>query len=240
MKAEQRKELETNTLADKMGHVMQRAKASPRRTIFTYLFVTAVLVGGSWLGWNYYKGYRASSSEPWVRLYDGSGNFINDLAEKDKESNAGKAARFQIAWFHYWDFGVKTLAKNPQDSLNHLKLAGKWYDDLAVDCKDDPNFEPQALLGAAVVEETLAIQNIDHLKKAMERYETIVDKHKDSAEAKFAQQRLELFKTNDKKRDLEETYTTLQDLLKIPPRMPQFNQGGGLDPFPPPKGKQGP
>ena len=36
MKAEQRKELETNTLADRMGHLMQRVKGGERRTFLFY------------------------------------------------------------------------------------------------------------------------------------------------------------------------------------------------------------
>src|SRR2546423_10961629 len=44
MKAEHRKELETNTLADKMGTVMQRVKTGRRGTFFLYVAAGDVLV----------------------------------------------------------------------------------------------------------------------------------------------------------------------------------------------------
>lgn len=240
MKAEQRKELETNTLADKMGNVMQRVKSSPRRTFFTYLIVFGVLAFAAWFGWQYYSEQRAGSSEQWVKIYDAAGNHIDELAGKEKETNAGKAARFQIAWLLYWDLGIKTLATDPTGSLKNLKNAGGIYALLAEECKDDPLFEPQAMLGRAVVEESMAVQNLDHLKKAKDHYEAVVDKYKDKdcAEAKFAQQRLESFGKN-KKRELEGTYDMLQLLLRVPQPMPQFMPGGdGLPPLPPIKGKK--
>jgi hypothetical protein len=245
MKAEQRKELETNTLADRMGKVVQRVKTSPRRTFFTYLFIIAVLAGAAWYGWRLWSEARVTESAKWVQLYDGAGNHIEFLL-RDKESNPGKAARFQAAWLLYWDFGVKMLATNSEGSLQSLKEAGEMYKKLAEECKDDKVFEPQALLGRAVVEETFAVQDRKRLDKAKVFYEEIVEKHAKSAEGKYAQERLERLKAN-KGRDLINTYETLQRLLGVPEDAPAIPPGflpGGHPPiFPPdgldPKGKKG-
>src|SRR5438105_1396043 len=104
MKAEQRKELETNTLADKMGHMMQRVKTSQRRTYVTYGLIAAAVVVAAWLGYRWYTSDVAERSMQWVSFYDGAGGQIDELA-KLKESNVAKAARFQNAWNEYWNFG---------------------------------------------------------------------------------------------------------------------------------------
>lgn len=238
MKAEQRKELETNTLADKMGKAMQRVRTSPRRTFFTYFIVIAVLFGAAWFGWRYWSAARVDESEKWVKLYDGAGTHI-DFLRHEKEGNPGKAARFQAAWILYWDFGVKTLASNSEGSLQSLKRAGEMYKELAEECKDDKVLEPQAMLGRAVVEETLAVQSLKHLKTATTLYEEVIAKHDKSAEAKYAQQRLDRLKAN-KGRDLNDIYEKLHTLLSVPNEERQLQQPGFLPPdHPAIKGKKG-
>ncbi|MBI1830822.1 MAG: hypothetical protein HYR84_05150, partial [Planctomycetes bacterium] len=51
MKAEQRKELETNTLADKMGQVVEQGKDVPRGTYLTMFLVAIGVVIVAWFGW---------------------------------------------------------------------------------------------------------------------------------------------------------------------------------------------
>ena len=148
MKAEQRKELETNTLADKMGQVVQRVKTSPRRTFMIYGLVLAAVIAASYLGWQWYKSRNVDTSENWVHLYDGSQRSIGKLAE-EPESNVGKAARFQIAWFQYWELGVKQLGRQKELALKSIKNSEKIYGQLAEQCKDDANpaFKLQAAAG---------------------------------------------------------------------------------------------
>jgi hypothetical protein len=228
MKAEQRKELETNTLADKMGHVMQRVKTSPRRTFMTYLVIAAVVIFGLWFGYRWWLGVKAETSLQWLRLYDGAGGQMEELIAKDRDTQASKAARFQKIWIYYWDYGVKMAASDQKGSLMMLKQAVQDYTDLAEDCKGDPVFEPQALLGRAVAQETMAVQDRDHLKKAEQFYEEILTindkKYEKSAEGKFALQRLDILRDKTKKAELSATYADLQKLLRVPARdEPRFD-----------------
>src|SRR6516162_10527182 len=193
MKAEQRKELETNTLADRMGRVMQRVKSSTRRTFLTYFFVTVAVLIAAWFGYRWYYGDVEGKSLQWLKLYDGSRNLIQDLA-KDPDTNAGKAALFQFAWELYWIDGVKMMASDKVGAMKSLKRSVDLYGQLAEKCKDDKVFEPQALLGRAVAQETRAVENRDHLKKAKEYYEELTTKYEKSAEAEFARKRLEILK----------------------------------------------
>jgi hypothetical protein len=229
MKAEQRKELETNTLADRMGRVMQRVKGSTRRTFFTYLFIAVAVLLAGYFGWRWYSGSVAERSLEWVYLYDGSNNFIDELAKK-KETNASKAARLQLAWFFYWDLGMKMLYTNKDGAMKYLKIAGDYYEELAKECTDDKIFEPQALLGRAVAQESRAVEDREHLKKAKTYYEEVVSKYENSAEADFARKRLEVLKDDAKRQELSATYSQLQSLLGIPApvQAPKFNDLPGF------------
>jgi hypothetical protein len=230
MKAEQRKELETNTLADRMGRVMQRVKGSPRRTFLTYFLVTVAVLVAAWFGYRWYYGDVTEKSLQWLKLYDGSGNLIQDLA-RDPDTNSGKAALFQIAWEFYWLDGVKMMASDKVGAMKSLKRSVDLYGQLAEKCKDDKIFEPQALLGRAVAQETRAVEDRDHLKKAKEYYEELTTKYEKSAEAEFARKRLEILKDDAKRGDLANTYKELQGLLGIP--APLQGQGiKGLPAFP--------
>jgi hypothetical protein len=239
MKAEQRKELETNTLADKMGQVVQRVKTGQRRTFLTYVIVTVALIVAAWLGYRWYNSDRSERSLQWLKLYDGSGNHIDELTQ-EKDSYAGKAARLQVAWFAYWDFGTKMMASNKDGAMQQLKKSADLYGTLAEDCKDDKVFEPQALLGRAVAQESRAVQDRDHLKKAKDYYEELVKKYEKSAEAEFARKRLEILKDDSKRGELSATYKELQGLLGIPAPLEQRPELKGFGGFPglPPDKKQ--
>jgi hypothetical protein len=217
MKAEQRKELETNTLADKMGQVVQKVKAGTRKTVLIYAAIAAAVLVGGWAGYKWHTNERLAESEKWVIFHDGARGYIDGL--RRTEGEAGKAARFQAAWFAYWETGVKLLGSEPRGALQSLKEADKMYTELAEQCKDDPIFEPQALLGHAVVTETLAVQDRANLEKAGKLYDALITtkdgKYKDSAEGKFAQERLKLIKDGKDGGALAVRYQELESLLNI-------------------------
>ena len=231
MKAEQRKELETNTLADKMGQVVQRVKGSPRRTFMTYLLVTVATLAVLWLGWRWWTSKDIERSEQWLKFYDGAGNHIDALA-KERDSYASKAARFQDAWMAYWDLGIKMLATEKGSAIASLKAAAKAYGELAEECKDDPVFEPQALLGRAAAMESLAVSDPDFLKKAKDHYKELTDieKYDKHAEAKFARERLKIMDDETSRKELSNTYRLLQGLLDIrdPVAPPNFQDFPGF------------
>lgn len=161
MKAEQRKELETNTLADKVGHAMQRVKGSSRRSMVIYFIVGIVLAIALFFGYQEYKLRKQQTSMQWLMLDDGSDNHLRQLASVD--SPAGRSARLQIAWLLYWERGVRMVGVDPQGSMKAISDASSFYAQIAKECKEanDKIFEPQALLGIAVCEE-LGRRRIDH------------------------------------------------------------------------------
>jgi hypothetical protein len=232
MKAEQRKELETNTLADKVGQAMQRVKGSSRRSLVIYLVVGVVLVVGLWLGYREWTLRKQETSLHWLMLDDGSDTYLKQLATLN--TPAGRSARLQIAWLIYWEQGVRMIGVNPPGAMKAISVASSTYADIAKECKEanDTIFEPQALLGIAVCTETLAAQDITSLGRAKEAYAKIVDheKYKDSAEGKFAQKRLDHLNDKTKFKEMELVYEELQKTLQIPGVQKDFLQHDMFNP----------
>jgi len=231
MKAEQRKELETNVLADKMGRVVQRVKTSPRRTVTFYIVIGVAVVLAIGFSYRWYRQSAESAAEQWVRFDDGAGPYISSLASKElADTPAGKAARFQLAWIRYWEIGIKRLGVDPVGPLKEIDNAAEEYKKLAVDCKDDPVFEPQALLGVAVCVEAKALQDRTRLEAAANLYDALAkhEKYKDTAEGKFAQGRLEQLRDKSGKirAELSTTYEELQRALNIRDLQPQRDFDG--------------
>ncbi|MBM3993602.1 MAG: hypothetical protein FJ303_05550 [Planctomycetes bacterium] len=234
MKAEERKELETNVLADKMGQVVEKGKEVPGSTFLTAALVAVGILIAVWIGWRWYVNRTTETSLQWMLLYDGSEAAIRQIA-KDEESAAGKAARLQFAWLIYWDGGIKALG-NPLENakaITFIQAAAQEYDKIADLCKDDssPMFRLQAMLGKAVALETLAVQDRKFLKDAASAYDEIVKEYgkskEDSKEAKedyaevaFAKARLDIMKDSKKEQDLRALYGELQRILNIRAPLP--------------------
>ncbi len=220
MKAEQRKELETNILADKMGRVVERVKASPRRAVTIYFVLAGIVVVGLVFAYRWYRQSVQDTALNWVAFDDGPRYAVESLAEKEGDTPVGKAARFQLAWYGYWDYGIKRLGVDAPGALKAISASGRAYRELLAISKDDSVFEPQAMLGVAVCEEALAVQDRLRLDKAVTLYDELAkhEKYKDTAEGRFAQGRLELLRDKNGKvrAEASNTYAELQAALRIP------------------------
>ena len=217
MKAEHRKELETNTLADKMGHMMKRVKTGRRSTFMVYVLVGGAAAIGLWLLYASMTSSKIETSDRWLRLDDGGQKNLVELATKEGTTPAGKAARLQLAWLFYWELGLKKLGADPHDAMLKINTAGDLYRELAKDCADDPLFHPQALLGIAVIEETRALQDQLVLDKAVEAYKELrADKYKDTAEGVFAKERIDQLTDKKQRAEIAGIYDEVQRMLKVP------------------------
>ncbi len=213
MKAEHRKQLQTNVLADRMGKVVQALKTKPqKKTVLWFLLIVAVVVAVF-----FYMRSRSRKSHAestfWKNLENAHKIHIEELGgikeiQKDDElyiqapadwsyskTNVGKAARFQYAYYSLWERGLKRLAADPKGAINHLEgLTKPMYRNLAKLCKDDPIWEPEALYNLAVIEETLAVKDRVHLDYARDLYLDVAEKFSTSVWGKKAEVRAELLK----------------------------------------------
>src|SRR4249919_1900931 len=99
MKAEHRKQLQTNALADRVGKLVQTLKTKPQRRTMLYVLLTIAVVMGVVIFFNYQSRKKAEKSMLWVELENGHPAYINKLVgikqgtEDYSTTNVGKAAR---------------------------------------------------------------------------------------------------------------------------------------------------
>jgi hypothetical protein len=241
MKAEQRKELETNALADRMGHLVQRVKTQPRRSAFYWVLGAVTLTVVLFVGFRWWQMSKEEHSRRWMEIESGSGPALSDLL-REPETTQGKAARFQQAWLLFWREGIQRLGVEKLSALAKLEQAQSEYDKLAKDCEDDPIWEPEAMYALAVVEETRSVisDSDDHLEKAKERYEKLAKKYDKSARGELAAQWVERYADTRQRNELRSFYADMRQSLQIPdllaPRKGPLDLGkGGKTDLKPPR-----
>jgi hypothetical protein len=215
MKAEHRKELETNALADRMGRAMKGMKTRSSRTAVFYALVAIAAAVGLFLVFRYFQVRRVENSARWMNLEDGSHRFIEKLVKENPETDAGKAARLQKAWFFFWEIGLKRLGSDSNGALKSLDDAAAMYKQIAEDSAGDPVYEPEALYGLAAIEETRAVQNRDRLDSAKRMYEELAKNHPKSAHGKLAARWVENFADDSKRTEIAQFYAQMQNDLKV-------------------------
>ena len=176
MKAEQRKELESNVLAERMGRAVKKTtqRTAPDRRgvrrVALIIFGIIVVSGVSAGFYMYLTNQWTEDSKAWRTVYEGNlDQLVKDVLDETPTSteqeklaaastSQGKAVLFQIAWRLLWDLGVQRVGSNPEAGLNSVEAAEKRYEELLKVCKDDPMWASEALYGLALAKETLAIK----------------------------------------------------------------------------------
>lgn len=248
MKAEHRKELETNVLADRMGRMVKRVRENPRRRTTLYVIAAVIILVAAYLFTNRISTNKEENSRRWMMLDDGAAPYISTLMKSNADTNQGKAARFQVAWGFLWD-AIRELGQGPITkrrvpeggvlvdklipTLRQLDLAHQFYTELKADCAGDPFWEPEAAYHLAVIEEARAIADPENLKVARSAYEGVANEYKTSAWGKLAGKRVEML-SDAHLQDTTRIYTQMreffgfrerakndfQDILKAPPFIP--------------------
>src|SRR5262249_32871518 len=122
MKAEHRKELQTNALADRIGKFLQGLKARPSSSS-TIIWVFIILAGG-W--WYFSRASERSRSEQW-RMIDEVSNLdqLDSLIQEHPSSLPTRVARFEKARFlmHQGEANLYSPTKR-KDAAEKIKEAG--------------------------------------------------------------------------------------------------------------------
>src|SRR5262245_27100477 len=158
MKAEHRKELQTNYLADHLGRMVQGMRSGPQSTGSMVAWVLISLTIGTVVVW-YFASANSNRSPQWVKFDEDSSQRnlagLSKLAGNFPATLPARASRFQIARINLQE-GLASLYSNQHDSaVAAVKNARRLYTDLIKECVSDPMLAPQALMGAAKAEEAL-------------------------------------------------------------------------------------
>jgi tetratricopeptide (TPR) repeat protein len=156
MKAEHRKELATNTLADKLGNFIQSFKEGPSRnaTIYGTIVVVALVlvVVYRWVSANATSNDSARWAS-WDQL--SNRDELEKFAADNVDTEQGRLARFELARLDLQD-GLRELgSSSPGDSVKHLRKAAETYEKLAGESGNTPLLSQEALQNAAKARESL-------------------------------------------------------------------------------------
>jgi alpha-L-fucosidase len=154
MKAEHRKELQTNVLASSLNRFLQGFKEKPDNKALLlggFVLLAAVLVV---VWWFVRQEWDKSRSALWTEVNNaGSLQKLDEVVDKNPGTMPGRVARFEKARYLLHQ-GLEDLAKKPREERaktleEKIAPAGQLYEKLAEETGDFPLLHQEALLGAA-------------------------------------------------------------------------------------------
>jgi tetratricopeptide (TPR) repeat protein len=154
MKADHRKELHTNALADHLGKFVTKAKSGSGMIWGGLLLIIAL--GVAWWWWTGSSANRATDAwTTWWYNRDTAADLENpSVANRLKGTSADKAAKLALADHHYEDGYNDLFRKDPKRAQKKFEDAFKVYEELSK-ASADPELGVRALLGAAKCQESL-------------------------------------------------------------------------------------
>ena len=229
MKAEHRKELQTNALADRLGKMVESVKSGPK--ISLWIWVVLVLAVGLYLFWSFTSKSSANQrSLLWLRL-DGIADekSLQEFADANTGTPPARTARYELARLQLQD-GVEQFGSPDKhaEAVKKLVSARTIYLELAQG-KGNPILVQEAMMGTAKAEETL-IGDQGTVDQAIENYEKLAQAYPESLPGLAAAKRAQYLKDNRKQ--VEAFYAELNQRMGTKVPTPSSTPPSG--PTPPP------
>jgi len=207
MKSQHRKELQSNALADRMGRLIESAKAGPNQTMLIVggvILVILVLI----VGWRYYSKVSSQNrSSLWLKVEEASDvEELEKIAKDSPNTVPGRVARLQWARSLYRQGIEKLFSVTDRDKAKeNLEEARKLYDQLAKELTHSPVMVQEAMMGSAKARESLG-----DTEGATSAYEKLAKDFPKSALGKEAEERAK--QLHDKATEIKDFYTELNKL----------------------------
>lgn len=195
MKAEHRKELQTNTLSATLASWLESLRAGPTTgSIIVWAFLLIAIVCSVGL-WYYTKTSRETRSALWTKVENAtSPKELLEIAEANPGTAAARAARFESARMQLRQ-GLEKILSNldveREEAWKDVKAAEEEYGKLATEFTDSPVLVQEALFGLAKAREGQG--NIDG---ALEAYERLTKKYGETPLGKIATEEMDKLKAN--------------------------------------------
>ncbi len=212
MKAEHRKELMTNTLANRLGEAVHGMKDGPSRsTVFVLAAVGLIVI--LVLVWRYLatSGEEADSAR-WLKwdsvvTPEQLKAFVENKEVEDQAQ--GRLARLEEARRSLYD-GLRQLgnAGTRKKALEELKNASELYEKLATEFADKPLLHQQALMGAAK-----AFESRGDAEQARRYYQQLQSKYANTVFGRDAAEQLQRLDAAEQNGN----FKALKDELDKPP-----------------------
>jgi tetratricopeptide (TPR) repeat protein len=212
MKAEHRKELETNKLADKIGGFVQSFKEGPSRNAVIYGSLVAValllFVVYRWVSSN----ATANDSARWLSWDQiSTREGLESFASENADTEQGRLARFELARLDLVDGTSKLGGFNKLEAVKSLRRAAESYEKLAGETGNPPQLTQEALLNAAKARESLGDYD-----QAKQLYARLAREYPQSLKGKNAAEQAKELETPGI--ELEELKVLVKDLGETPSR----------------------
>jgi len=167
MKAEHRKELQTNSLADYLGRTVRNIRGGTGLSWTKVLLVLAAVLAVLAVLW-YFRNRGRENAELWLKLDANTETKLQEIAKDYKDTKQGQAARFSLANLYLWH-GIRMLGEPTKmfTGLDYVQQSMRFYKDLEEDLKDtkdDLDRLAEAKYGYAVATECLAVIDLKGLE----------------------------------------------------------------------------
>jgi predicted negative regulator of RcsB-dependent stress response len=213
MKAEHRKELQTNTLSATLASWLESLRAGP--TTGSVIFWAFILLAiGCIVGWRYYSASALEArSALWTKVENAtSPKELLEIAEANPGTPAARAARFESARLQLRQ-GLEKILSNleieREEAWKDVKAAEEEYGRLAAELTEHPVLVQEALFGLAKAREGQG--NIDG---ALEAYEKLTKKYGETPLGKIAAEQMDKLKANSDQ--AKEFYAKLREIAPPP------------------------
>jgi len=217
MKAEHRKELQTNELADWMGRGLDSIKSDKRSWTTGVLIV--LLVGGAIGAAVYFLKGTGGSGDLWSKLNVATDTKeLEKLAQDHPKTRVARAAHFEVARIQYQE-GLHDLASPDlrASALTKLQKARELYEQLAGESKDSPQLSQEALMWIAKIDEALINatmpdkpgEKLSDVDRAIQSYQKLGQVTPETFQTKSAAERAKLLQ--DQRAEFEAFYTKLNE-----------------------------
>jgi hypothetical protein len=158
MKAEERKEIETNSLARWLNEVWSGGQ---RKKSYTFYAIVICVVVAAIVGFNWWSSSRKHNlADRWVNLdFADTKQKLQEIEEKYRGTLVGRDAKIRLARIALGPEGLDKLGTStPTDrkkAVESIQEGRTLYLSVAPDLKDDPVLAQEAWIGAARAEESL-------------------------------------------------------------------------------------
>ena len=232
MKAEHRKELQTNALADGLGRLLQGMKTGPSRGSLVLWGAAAVIVLAV-VGWYYFAGVQRDQTSTLWRKVDANDrdlsaaedltkveSLLKDIDQTARENEgtpAARALRFQQARA-LMQLGLERLYNDAdrKAAVEQLRQAVEVYKALAQRATGVPSLQQEALLMIAKASESLG-----EVDEALVKYREAARLDKGSAHGKEADERAKYLEVDENRRRVESFYKEMAKIAEARAKPPE-------------------
>ena len=221
MKAEHRKELQTNVLADRVGRVIKGVKRGPSKSSVLTVILVLLVVAAAWVLYWRLGERKKREAENWVNferainVANFSPELLNQVKSLQAQSIQGRVAEIDLAWGMLQDDGINKLLVD-QQAIKNVQNAKSAFEQILPQVKDDPVLGPEARYAIAVAEETLTLTapnpqaKLDSAKKLYQAvYEAEESGKPKSAHAMQAEKRAKQLSNPEERKQIEGFYMAL-------------------------------